>query len=325
MSKLIAISIGDINGIGIELLLTVRKNKKFNNFVLFTNIDIFNKYLKKKRIKIKINVVNEKNDKIINFKKNYFNIFTFKSKSINFNTYESIKYCYEFTKIKKFKGIITLPLRKDLIKKNISKTFVGHTEFFQKLDNKQSSNMILHHDMINVSPLTTHINLKSISRIISKKNYLFKKIIDINKIFRKDFNIKKPKFIISGINPHAGENGEIGEEEIKIIKPLIKKLNKINIQIDGPFSADSMLLMKNIKSYDCFLFIYHDQALIRFKYISKFSGVNFTGNLDIIRTSPDHGTAYDLVGKKKVSKKSLENCFKLINQISKNRQKYEER
>ena len=86
-----------------------------------------------------------------------------------------------------------------------------------------------------------------------------------------------------------------------------------------------MLLMKNIKSYDCFLFIYHDQALIPFKYISKFSGVNFTGNLDIIRTSPDHGTAYDLVGKKNVSIKSLENCFKLINQISKNRKKYEER
>ena len=103
------------------------------------------------------------------------------------------------------------------------------------------------------------------------------------------------------------------------IFPVIKKLQKKGFLIDGPLSADSILIQKNLKKYDCFVFMYHDQALIPFKYISKFTGVNYTGNLDIIRTSPDHGTAYDLVKTKKYSINSFINCYKLIKQIYKNR------
>ena len=128
-----------------------------------------------------------------------------------------------------------------------------------------------------------------------------------------------PKIIISGINPHSGENGQIGNEEKKFIMPIIKKLRKLGISINGPISADSMLIKKNINKYNCFIYIYHDQALIPFKYISQFTGVNYTGNLDIIRTSPDHGTAYDLRGKKNISDTSFLNCFKLIKKIYKNR------
>ena len=109
----------------------------------------------------------------------------------------------------------------------------------------------------------------------------------------------------------------------KIIKPVITRLKKQKLNIDGPFSADSMINDKNLKDYDCFVFLFHDQALIPFKYISKFSGVNFTGNLDIIRTSPDHGTAYNLVGTNKISNKSLLNCFNLIKKIIINNKKYE--
>ena len=134
-----------------------------------------------------------------------------------------------------------------------------------------------------------------------------------------DFNISKPKIIISGLNPHAGENGEIGNEENKLITPVVKNLKKKGVDIYGPYSADSILIKKNFKKFDCFVFIYHDQALIPFKYISQFSGVNYTGNLQIIRTSPDHGTAYDLVGKKEISNASFLNCYKLINRIYKNR------
>ena len=125
--------------------------------------------------------------------------------------------------------------------------------------------------------------------------------------------------IISGLNPHAGENGLIGKEEKETINPILSKLRKKGVNIKGPFSADSMLIKKNLNKFDCFIFIYHDQALIPFKYISQFAGVNYTGNLDIIRTSPDHGTAYNLIGTNKYSNKSLINCYKLVNKIYKNR------
>ena len=179
--------------------------------------------------------------------------------------------------------------------------------------------MILYHNKIIVSPLTTHIRVKNISKTISNKLFLFNQIYNLNKILINDFNIKKPKIIISGLNPHAGENGKLGNEENEIIKPVIKKLKKNGILIFGPFSADSVLINKNLKEYDCFVFMYHDQALIPFKYISQFTGVNYTGNLSIIRTSPDHGTAYDLINKKDYSIQSFINCYKLIKKIYKNR------
>ncbi len=179
--------------------------------------------------------------------------------------------------------------------------------------------MILYHKKVIISPLTTHLEIKKVPSIISNKAYLYEKILNLHSTLKKDFNIKNPKILLSGLNPHAGENGEIGIEEKKYIKPIISKLQNKGIKIIGPVSADSMLIKKNISSFNCFVFMYHDQALIPFKYISKFSGVNYTGNLDIIRTSPDHGTAYNLINSNEISNKSLINCFKLIKKIFKNR------
>ena len=179
--------------------------------------------------------------------------------------------------------------------------------------------MILFHNKIIISPLTTHRRLKDVNKLIANKKFLYNQILNLNNSLKIDFNINKPKLIISGFNPHAGENGKLGSEEINYIIPIVKKLKKIKIDIEGPFSADSILIKNNLKKYDCFIFIYHDQALIPFKFISQFSGVNFTGNLDIIRTSPDHGTAYNLKNTKDISSKSFLNCYKLINKIYKNR------
>ena len=179
--------------------------------------------------------------------------------------------------------------------------------------------MILFHKKIIISPLTTHIKVNKISKIISNKIYLQNQVLNLIKTLKIDFNIKNPKIVVSGLNPHAGEKGKIGREEIEIISPTIKKLRKKNLNVDGPLSADSMLINKNFKKYDCFVFIFHDQALIPFKYISQFSGVNYTGNLSIIRTSPDHGTAYNLLKSKDISNKSFLNCYKLVNKIYKNR------
>ena len=209
-----------------------------------------------------------------------------------------------------------------MIIKNIDKNFIGQTELLEKIDKQNTSNMVFIYKRLIISPLTTHIKINKITKILSKKDYIFNKIKSINKCLKNDFKINNPKILISGINPHAGEKGKISNDENKILIPEINKIKKQNINIQGPISADAMLTTKNINKYDCFLFVFHDQALIPFKYISKFSGVNFTANLNIIRTSPDHGTAYDLVGKNKAIPQSLINCFNLINKINKNRNKF---
>ena len=318
MNKLVAITIGDINGIGIDILIKTWKKNKLKNFILISNIEILKKYLKKRKINIKLNLI-KPNQKNLNYVSNKINIFSYEVKSTEDNTYKSLKHGYNFCIKKKCIGLITLPLRKDIIKNKIDEKFVGHTEFFQKINKKKYANMILFHKKIIISPLTTHVELKKVSSAISNKKFIYNQIYNLNKILRIDFNILKPKIIISGLNPHAGENGKIGNEETKIIIPVVKKLQNNGLDIMGPLSADSVLIKENLKRIDCFIFIYHDQALIPFKFISQFSGVNYTGNLDIIRTSPDHGTAYNLVGSNKISNKSFISCYKLINKIYNNR------
>ncbi len=316
MNNLVAVTIGDINGIGIDIFINLYEKDNIKNVVLFCDIKIIRRYLLKKSKIIKINLFNKEKN-IFVYKKNYLNIYSYKSKSNTDNTIKALLNSHKECFKKKFIGIVTLPIRKDLIIKHIN-NFTGHTEFFQKLENKEYSNMLLIHKKIIVTPLTTHISLKDIRKKLLSDNFIYRQIINLNNTLKFDLNIKKPKIAISGLNPHAGENGKIGDEE-KIISKIIKKLKNKKININGPFAADSMLL--NLMKYDCYVFMYHDQALIPFKYISKFSGVNFTGNLDLIRVSPDHGTAYELKGSDNYSNTSLKQCFILLNKIYKNRKK----
>tara|TARA_Y100001970_G_C14252677_1_gene873002 strand:- start:941 stop:1909 length:969 start_codon:yes stop_codon:yes gene_type:complete len=314
-NNFIAVTIGDINGIGIELLIRAWKLKKIKKFILFTNQNFFDNYLKNNKKKVKYKIINNFS---YNDFKNYdsnFLIYTFKSKNIYDNTYQSLKQAYNYTKNKNLIGIVTLPLNKHLIIKNIDKSFIGQTEYFQKIDKKKHSNMIFIHDKIIVATLTNHIKLNEVIKNIKKTEKIFNKIKILNNTLIKKFNIKNPKFLISGINPHSGEMGVFGDEEIKFQKPLIEKLIKNNINITGPISGDSMVTKLNIKKYDCLIFNYHDQALIPFKIISNYSGINFTDGLSILRVSPDHGTAYDIVGKKIANSLSLINCFKILKKI----------
>ncbi len=322
MSKLIGITIGDINGIGIKILIDTWKENKIKDFILFTDYIVLKKILRKSNYKLKLNLIhkiNKKDSQNMKLIKGKINVYSYRSTSLEDNTIKSLKFGYEFCKKKICIGLLTLPIRKDLIIDNIDKNFTGHTEYFQKIDNKKHSNMILYNKKIFISPLTTHIKLKNVTKTIAKKDFIFKQIYNLNKCLKYDFNIKYPKIIISGLNPHAGENGRIGKEEIKYILPSLEKLKENKINIDGPVSADSILIKSNLENYNCFVFIYHDQALIPFKLLSQFTGVNYTGNLSIIRTSPDHGTAYNLLNSNNISKKSFLNCYKLINKIYKNR------
>ena len=211
MSNKVAITIGDIKGIGLQILLESWKDKKIKNFILFTDIKNLKKHIKNKISNNELNIINSK-DSIKNYHNFKINIYSYDSKSSVDNTYKSLKHAYDFCKKKLCKGIITLPLRKDLIIKKINKHFIGQTEYFQNIDKKKHSNMILFHNKIIISPLTTHIKIKNISKIISNKKFLINQIKNLYKTLKIDFNIKNPKLIISGLNPHAGENGNIGLE-----------------------------------------------------------------------------------------------------------------
>jgi len=319
MSKIIAVTIGDIEGIGIEILIKIFKSKKNNKFVLFTNYRIFKSYLINKKINLKINIANNSLNKLEKLDyKNYINLYDFDSNTKIENTYKSIIESHNLTKLKYFIGVLTLPVNKELIIKNIDRKFIGQTELYQKLDKKKNCNMLFIYGNLRILTLTTHIEFKKIIYCLGKKNYIYDKILSLNQILKKDLNLLSPKMIIAGINPHASENNTIGSEEKNIILPCLKRLKRRNVNIDGPYSADSLLIKKNNK-YDVFIFHYHDQALIPFKLLSKNKGINFTTGLDIIRVSPDHGTAYNIVGKNIAGTRGLINCFNFIKKIAKNR------
>ena len=323
MNKIIiAVTIGDINGIGIEILIKLWKTKKIKNFILITNNNLFKKYLFKNKIKLPLKIIKKYDKNEFNKLNNkYFSTFDIKAKNNYDNTYNSLLQSYKLNNKKLCEGIITLPLNKSLISKNVDNKFLGQTEFFEKLNNKKYANMIFYSEKLIISPLTTHISINNVSKKIKIKNFVSNKIKKLILTLKNDFSIRKPKIALAGLNPHAGEEGMIGYEEIKYIIPAIKKRKKEKICIDGPFSADSLFTKKNIKYYDCFICCYHDQALIPFKILSKFNGVNYTGSLDIIRISPDHGTAYDIVGMNKAKTNSLLYCFKLTKKIILNRLK----
>ena len=313
--NLICVTIGDIEGIGIHLLLKEFKKRKIDNFVILTNINIFNKYIKFP--KVKINLINDIN--FNNYNKKKLNIYDFKTKNKNTNTMDSLQYAYELTNKKIFIGILTLPLNKYKISKSIDSNFIDQTSYFSKKENQKNSNMIFYHKKRFFIPLTIHIELKKIHKLFKNKILMIKKIENLYSTLVNDFKIKNPKIILAGINPHAGENKLISEDDDKYLLPIINKLKKKNILINGPISGDGVINNENLKKYDAFIFTYHDQALIPFKILSNYEGVNFTSNLDIIRVSPSHGTAENLIGSNKVISTGIINCFKLIRKIKKNR------
>jgi 4-hydroxy-L-threonine phosphate dehydrogenase PdxA len=313
--NLICVTIGDIEGIGIHLLLKEFKKRKINNFVLLTNINIFNKYIK---FPIrKINLLNDIN--FNNYNKKKLNIYDFKTKNKNTNTMDSLKYAYELAKKQIFIGILTLPLNKYKLNKYVSKNFIDQTSFFSKKENQKNSNMVFYHRNKFFVPLTIHIELKKVYKSFKNKIFMIKKIENLHSTLVSDFKIKKPRIILAGINPHAGENKIISEDDDKYLLPIINQLKKKNIFINGPISGDGVINNENLKKYDAFIFTYHDQALIPFKIISNYEGVNFTSNLNIIRVSPCHGTAENLIGSNKIISKGIINCLNLIKIISKNR------
>ena len=222
---------------------------------------------------------------------------------------------------KKYDALVTLPLNKKILSSPNEK-FTGHTEYISNLcDSKNKEVMLLvDNKNLRVALVTTHISLSEVAQSITKKK-LEQTIKTLNNDLKNNFKIKNPRITITGLNPHAGEDGEFGSEEKKIITPVIKKLISEGLNLVGPIPADTAFTDKYIKTTDSFLAMYHDQGLAPFKALSFNHGVNTTLGLPIIRTSVDHGTALDLVGSNKINTNSFFESITLAINLAKNKKK----
>ena len=183
--------------------------------------------------------------------------------------------------------------------------------------------MILASNSLRIALVTTHIPLAEVSEKISKE-LSTEKLSTLNFSLKRDFRIETPRIAVLGLNPHAGENGLLGQEELRIIAPAVKEAQDAGILCAGPFAADGFFGTGRYREFDAVLAMYHDQGLVPFKTIAMDSGVNFTAGLPIVRTSPDHGTAYDIAGQNKASEESFRQAIYMAIDIFNNRRDYDE-
>ena len=226
-----------------------------------------------------------------------------------------IDYAVENCLKKNYSALVTLPISKEILSTE-PKKFMGHTEYIAELvNNGRQEVMMLAHKNLKVALATTHIPLADVSKHITKEK-LMAILTTLNKDLEIRFKIKSPRIAITGLNPHAGEGGEFGKEEKNIISPVISTMIKKGFNLEGPLPADTAFTPDKIKKTDCFLTMFHDQGLAPFKALSFGKGVNITLGLPFIRTSVDHGTAFDIVGTKKINTSSFYEALDIAIQLS---------
>ena len=321
----IAISMGEPGGINIEIILKCIK-KKLPVFFLIADPEWAAKSIKFLNSSTKINII----ENIDNCSKEHLNILPIKNKvkfgfkkSYNQNVpaiIESLNLSIKLAKQRKVAGIVTLPIMKKTLIINGFK-YPGHTEYLGKVSNKRPL-MVMLNKKLKVATLTTHIPISQVPKKITKSN-LENTLKVYIKSLKLDFGLTDPKIVVSSLNPHNGEEGKIGNEEIKIIKPIIDKFRKRGNKIYGPKSADTMFHNEALKNIDANLCMFHDQALIPIKSSDFYGSINFTAGLSFVRTSPDHGTAFDIAGENIANSSSLKNAIRYINLIYSQRIKNE--
>ncbi len=218
--------------------------------------------------------------------------------------------------------LITAPINKDNIQSE-NFNFPGHTEFLAEAFNAEDYAMLMVSETMKMGVVTTHLPLSKVAENLSKE-IILSKIRIIAKSLQQDFSITKPRIAVFGLNPHAGDNGLLGNEEKEIIIPAIEQAKKEGIIALGPYPADGFFGSEDYRKFDAILAMYHDQGLIPFKLASFERGVNYTAGLPIIRTSPSHGTAYSLAGENVASPESFRQALYLAIDIYKSRKIYKE-
>lgn len=327
----VGISIGDLNGIGSEIVLKTFEDVRMLDFctpVIFASAKTISFLKKKYKSEITFQGV-EDPAQIIDGKINVVNVWK-ENVSINFGEEDKKVGEYAFKSLEAATAalkeghvdvLVTAPINKHTIQSEDFK-FPGHTDYLAREFNGESL-MFMITDELKVGLLTDHVAVKDVAATITPK-LIEKKIDIISKTLQQDFRISQPKIAVLGINPHSGDSGVIGKEDEEIMKPTLEKMRNGSKLVFGPYSADSFFGSGNYKNFDAVVAAYHDQGLIPFKTLSFGNGVNFTAGLEKVRTSPDHGTAYEIAGKNQANHQSFkEAVFKAID-IYRNRMEYME-
>ena len=325
----IGISVGDLNGIGAEIILKTFSDPRMFDFcipVVFASQKSI-QYLKKHLNLTTQTQRVESLDKLVDNKLNIINVW---EESFNFDfgkeskqagdfAIQSLKAATAALKEKKIDGLLTAPINKANIQSE-DFSFPGHTDYLaQELDG--NALMFMVSDGLKVGLLTDHVAVKDVANAITPE-LIKEKITTINESLKKDFRINKPKIAVLGINPHSGDNGVIGKEDDEILKPAIESLFNNKVMVFGPYAADSFFGSNNYKKFDAIVASYHDQGLIPFKTLTFGNGVNYTAGLSEVRTSPDHGTAYEIAGKGEADEGSFKEALFTAIKIIKNRVEY---
>lgn len=330
----VGISIGDLNGIGSEIILKTFEDPRMLDFctpVIFASTKTLSYLSRKLKIDMKFQGI-EDASKIIDGKINVVNVwkegvkinFGEEDKKIGEYAFKSFAAATKALKEDLIDVLVTAPINKNTIQSE-EFNFPGHTDYLAKeLEGESLMLMITPEDPgLKIGLLTDHVPVKDIAEHITPK-LIENKINTIYKTLQQDFRTSHPKIAILGINPHSGDQGVIGKEDDEVLKPTLEKMRNNGKMVFGPYSADSFFGSKNYKNFDAIIAAYHDQGLIPFKTLSFGNGINFTAGLNKIRTSPDHGTAYEIAGKNTADPTSFkEAVFKAI-KIFKNREEYRE-
>ena len=327
----VGFSIGDINGIGIEILINIFQDQRLLELftpVVFGNMKMLSLLKKTYESEVVFHGIHDLNQ-IIDGKINVFNAWE-NNFNINIGKQDpeagrhavvSLKEATKALKAQQIDVLVTAPINKS---NTYSEDFPypGHTEFLNQAIEGEAL-MFMVSEEIKIALITDHVPLNEVSSIITKE-LVQSKLQILNQSLIKDFGIRKPKIAVLGLNPHSGDNGVIGKEDNDILKPVINEAFEKGIYVFGPFPADGFFGNQSYKNYDAVLSCYHDQGLIPFKTLSFGEGVNFTAGLEFIRTSPDHGTAYDIAGKGKANESSMLQAIYYALDFYKNGQVYEE-
>ena len=328
---IVGISIGDLNGIGSEVVLKTFDDSRMLELctpVIFANVKVMSFIKKTLELEIPFHGIDQI-DQLVIGKVNVLNIWK-EGVDLNFGNNDpiigeyAIKSFVAATKALKENQIdvlVTAPINKYNIQSEEFK-FPGHTDYLDK-ELEGNALMLMVQGNLRVGLLTDHIPVNDVAKHLTEK-LILQKIETIKQTLIRDFGINKPKIAVLALNPHAGDNGVIGKEDDEIVKPVIKKLFEKGTLVFGPFAADGFFGSSQYEKYDAVVATYHDQGLIPFKTLSFGNGVNYTAGLNKIRTSPDHGTAYEIAGKGIADYNSFKEAVYAAIDIYNSRNQYQE-
>jgi 4-hydroxythreonine-4-phosphate dehydrogenase len=330
----VAVTSGDINGVGLETVIKVFSDPRMAESitpVIYAHPEVIKAHRKVVGgDEFQYNSINSASEAIAK-KVNLVNVWKDFKGAVEFGkpdkdagmfAFKSLEAAVNDLASNKVDVIVTSPINKDTIQSK-EFNFPGHTEYLAKFANTEKVLMFLVSDTLRVGIVTGHLPLKDVSQNISKERILEKLYLMTDSLV-KDFGVNRPKIAVLGLNPHAGDNGLLGTEEKEIIIPAIREANDKGLFVHGPYGADGFFGSGGYKRFDAVLAMYHDQGLAPFKALAFDNGVNFTAGLPVVRTSPDHGTCYDIAGQGIADESSLRAAVFTACDVYKQRKQFRE-